>query len=399
MHTAQQSSIWSKNFITVALINFMVMLIYYLLLVTIGIYVVEQFAGSTRIAGLVTGMMVIGCLIGRFLTGFYIERLGAKRVLYVGAVALTLTMALYLLAFSIPLLILIRLLSGIAVGIIGTVTGTIVAFVVPPNRRGEGISYFSLSTILAAAIGPFLGLLLVQHIPYYLLFIMGIAIGMLTLLLALLLKINTFNLPKSQRRKNWLHLSNFIEPKAINISLVVMLVGTGYAAIQAYLSFYAKSYDLITAASFFFVVYAAVILVSRPFTGRLLDIRGENIIVYPSLLLLVMGFLLLSEADSALLLLSASALIGLGFGNFQSAAQAIAVKLSPINKIGQATSTYFILFDLGIGIGPYLLGFVIPWIGYRGMYLICALISALSIILYYFLHANRKITPQIKRLQ
>lgn len=390
MKNITSTQLWGKNFLIVSGINFLIMFIYYMLLVTIGSYVVTEFLASKSLSGLVAGIMVIGCLFGRFITGYFIEIMGCRKVLYIGTILFVITMSLYLIAFNLPLLIIIRFISGIAVGIIGTVTGTVVVYIVPIHRRGEGISYFSLSTILAAAFGPFVGILLIQYVPFTTLFYFGIVVGLICFAIGLFLNIHNLNIGNSQPvNKNWFKLSNYIEPKALNIAIVVMIAGMGYAAIQAYISAYAKEINLITAASFFFAVYSIAILISRPFTGRIIDIRGENIIVYPALLILAFGFILLSQAHSALVLLLSGILIGLGFGNFQSTAQTIAVKVSPFHKMGQATSTFFILFDLGVGLGPYLLGLLEPYIGFRGIYFLASIISLFCIVAYYFLHGRK----------
>lgn len=395
MDNQTQTKLWSTDFIVVSAINLFVLINYYMLLVTIGNYVVDTFAASKSIAGLVTGMMVIGCLVGRFITGYFLEIIGCKKVLFVGIIGFIITMALYLTAFNLPSLIFIRFISGIFVGAIGTVTGTIVVYVVPHNRRGEGISYFSLSTILATALGPFAGILLVQYVHFNILFYFGIIIGVICLLIANLLTANklVINKPTKQSASHkvaWLQLSSYIEPSALRISFIVMLVSIGYAAIQAYLSFYAQELNLIKAASFFFAIYAIFILISRPFSGRLFDLKGENVIIYPTLMILTIGFIVLSIAHSGWALLLSGALIGLGFGNFQSTAQAIAVKVSPHHKVGQATSTYFILFDFGVGLGPYFMGLLIPYTNYNGLYLVCALISLLSLVLYFILHGKKR---------
>ena len=47
-------------------------------------------------------------------------------------------------------------------------------------------------------------------------------------------------------------------------------------------------------------------------------------------------------------LLIAGIALGIGYGNLSSCMQAIAIKVSPSNKYGLATSTYFIGLDIGI---------------------------------------------------
>ena len=83
----------------------------------------------------------------------------------------------------------IRLVNGIAVGIASTATGTIIAQILPATRRGEGIGYYSMSTTLATAIGPFLGLMLAQHVSYFVIFMVCCGLGLFALIVAFTTKI------------------------------------------------------------------------------------------------------------------------------------------------------------------------------------------------------------------
>ncbi|NIV34833.1 MAG: MFS transporter, partial [Anaerolineae bacterium] len=63
-------------------------------------------------------------------------------------------------------LIVNRFLHGIGVGIAATAIATVVAHLIPPSRTGEGIGYFSMSASLATAIGPFIGIFMMQHVEF-----------------------------------------------------------------------------------------------------------------------------------------------------------------------------------------------------------------------------------------
>ncbi|RKJ47344.1 MFS transporter, partial [Butyricicoccus sp. 1XD8-22] len=184
-------------------------------------------------------------------------------------------------------------------------------------------------------------------------------------------------------------LANFIEPKAIPIAFVTLVVAFGYSSVLSYINFYAIEIDQVSAASFFFLVYSIAVLFSRPFTGRLLDLKGANYVMYPAFILFAVGLFLLSIANNGLLLLLAGVLIGLGFGNMQSCTQAIAVKLTPAHRMGLATSTFFIFLDAGLGFGPYILGFIIPFMTYGKLYGILSVVILLSTALYFFLHGKK----------
>ena len=184
-------------------------------------------------------------------------------------------------------------------------------------------------------------------------------------------------------------LSNFLEFKAIPISIIILVISFSYSGVLTFIPLYAKQIHLVEAASFYFLVYAVTVFFSRPLSGRLLDVRGANFVVYPCLLIYAVGMLLFSQASHGIALLLAGVIIGLGYGNFTSSAQAISIKGLPPHRLGLATSTFFIFVDLGFGVGPYLLGSLAPFTGYRGLYLMMAIVILATIPLYYFLYARK----------
>jgi len=156
------------------------------------------------------------------------------------------------------------------------------------------------------------------------------------------------------------------------------------------MNFYAIEQDLIKAASVFFLVYTISVLVSRPFTGRLLDLKGANYVMYPAFVLLAAGLVVLGSATSSLSFLIAASLIGFGFGNIQSCTQAISVKITPRERMGMATSTFFIFLDAGLGFGPYILGFVLGIVSFSQMYLSLGFVAFVTIGLYYAVYGRNE---------
>jgi MFS family permease len=385
-----KAKLWTKDFIVVSSINFLITLIFYLLMVTIAVYAVEEYNASTSQAGLVTGIFIIGTLIGRLFIGRYINAIGRKRTLFIGLVFFTLTAVLYFVNIGLAFLLINRLIHGIAMGMASTATGTIVAQTIPTTRRGEGIGYYSMSATLATAIGPFIGLFMSQHTSYQMIFTFCLALGVISLIIAFFLRVPAMETSEKTTEVRGFKLSNFIEPKALPIAFVTLAIAFCYSSVLSFINFYAIEVDLVETASFFFFVYAIAVLVSRPFTGRLMDLRGANFIMYPAFLLFGAGMLLLSTAHSGLILLVAGALIGLGFGNMQSSTQAIAVKLTPTHRLGLATSTFFIFLDAGLGFGPYLLGFLIPATGYSMLYIIMGIMVLATSVLYFFLYGRKE---------
>jgi MFS family permease len=381
----------TRGFLTVSVINFLVFLIHFLLMVTIASYAVDKFHASTSLAGLVAGIFIIGALIGRLATGRIIEDVGSRKILIIGSLLFIATTALYYAAINLLLLIIIRFIHGIVFGAASTATGTIVAQIIPHGRRGEGLGYYSMGTILAVALGPFAGVLLIQHADFRMIFLFTSILAVISFLISFAVSEPTYESPAQDQvttEKNF-QISNFLEYKAIPISIIILVIGFSYSGVLTFISMYTKEIHLEKAASFYFLVYAVTVFFSRPFSGHLFDIKGANFVVYPCLVIFTMGMLLFSQTHQGLTLLSAGALMGLGYGNFISCAHAISMKEVPPHRLGLATSTFFIFVDLGFGAGPYLLGLLVPYTGYRGLYLMMTMVILATIPLYYFLYGRK----------
>ncbi len=385
--------LWTKDFLIISLENFFVYFTYYLLITIIAVYATDKFHASPSVAGLSVGIFIIGAIAGRLYAGSSIERVGHKKMLYLSFGFYLLTTLLYFAVNSIGFLIVIRMFHGAAFGLTSTATGTIAAEIIPNERRGEGTGYYALSTTMAAAIGPFLGMFLTQHADFNAILIVCAITLSMSFLSAFPLAVPQVNITNKElnyiRKFEW---NNFFEGKAIPISIVTAFICFAYSSILSFLAAYTKSINLIDVGSFFFIAYAAAILISRPFTGRWFDLKGENFVIYPTLFLFLIALILLSQAHHGYSILLAGVILGFGYGNFFASGQALAVKVSPLHRKALATSTYFIFADVGSGFAPFFLGFIIPSLGYRGLYLSMAIFVLATSFLYYFLHGKKMIS-------
>ncbi|PNQ79987.1 MFS transporter [Paenibacillus sp. F4] len=378
--------LWTKNFIILSSVNFIMTLIFFLLNATITLYAINEFDASTGQAGIVAGIFIIGSLLGRLFTGRLIH---SKKILMTSLFLLILTTLLYFVHLNVNFLILNRLLNGITVGIISTIVSTVVIFSLPASRKGEGISYFAISTALATGIGPFIGLVLSQNSNFEMIFSLSLWLGIFSLVIAFFLKFPaTYKTEKNN--KKGIKISDFVEPKVMPIAIIIFFMTFCFSGIVSYLNIYALELGLIDTASFFFMVYTVFVLISRPFTGRIMDKKGANIIIYPALIIYGVGMLLLSSVNSSFTLLLVGALVALGFGNISSITQAIAINLAEPHRVGLATATFFIFYDLGNGFGPSIIGLIIPATGYSGLYVILGLIVLATLFLYYMLYGKKE---------
>jgi MFS family permease len=385
--------LFDRQFVQLWIANTAVMLTYYSLLVCVGPFVTERYRATPAMAGLAAGLTVIGVLVTRAASGYLWGRFSSKQLMVAGMAALVPLLAAYGIDAGIGFVLALRFMHGMAVGLISTVTNTAIVFVLPSARKGEGIGYFTLSNIVATAIGPFFGLLIVHTAGYGPLFVVEMLLGVAGLVASVNSDVpdpppRPLGMREAPAGQSWYMTA--IEPAAVPLSLVMMWVSLGYAAVQTDLALLTAERGLNAYASTFFLIYAVVILATRPQAGRLMDRLTEHHVVYPAMFLFALGLGMIGLAANGTVLLIAGGLCGLGFGNVQSAFQTTIAKTTPHHRLGQANSTYFILFDISLGIGPYLLGLAVPWLGFERLFEALAVTTLIGVPLYYAAHHSRR---------
>src|SRR5690606_14534990 len=111
-------------------------------------------------------------------------------------------------------------------------------------------------------------------------------------------KVPKRRLPDPVQRKPHF-LQTIFERRALPIALTGFVLAAAYSGITTFLSVYADELDLAKQASWFFVVFATMVVLPRPFTGRIFDRYGANVLVYPGILLFAAGMAGLGLAGSA----------------------------------------------------------------------------------------------------
>jgi len=120
-------------------------------------------------------------------TAFFANRLGTKRFYVIALIFFTLGSALCGLAWSLPVLIVFRVIQAIGGATLFPLAITLLFYEFPPQQRGLAIGILSISALMAPAVGPTLGGYLVTYADWPLIFYINLPVGMVALILALLL--------------------------------------------------------------------------------------------------------------------------------------------------------------------------------------------------------------------
>src|SRR6266536_1632664 len=111
---------------------------------------------------------------------------GIKRSYILSLIAFTLGSLLCGLSWSLPLLILFRVLQGLGGAILLPLSFTMIFREFPPEERGLALGTLGVPTLLAPALGPILGGYLVTFVSWRVIFFINIPIGIVAMILAAL---------------------------------------------------------------------------------------------------------------------------------------------------------------------------------------------------------------------
>jgi predicted MFS family arabinose efflux permease len=371
------SRLWTKDFILLSGSNFGMFLTCYFLIPTLPVFSMTVLGLSQTAVGLALAIYTISALIIRPFVGLALDRFGRRLLLLSSFFLFVMFYPLYLAASGFVSLLLIRFLHGLAWGAVTTSGSTSAIDIIPAQRRGEGIGYYGLFITVAMSIGPLLGLWIAGEDHFDRLFYSSLLIGFVSFLLLLWVRFPA--IPKWEPRS--FSIFHLFEKQAFPISLHLMFHSLAYGGLLSFLSVYAIQSGL-GHSGLFFLVMASGIGLMRVLAGRVFDRKGPDQVMIFGILALVLGFPLLAIGTHLFLFLAAGFLIGLGSGVVLPTSQAMVNQLVKPHRRGAVNSTLFTAFDLGIGAGMIITGWISQNQGLNYAFGFFALTSLLALLYY-----------------
>ena len=368
------ASLWNRNFVLILFLNLFIMMAFQMLNPVMPI-LADRLGGSGRIAGLAVGIFTISSIFMRPIAGMLADRHGRKMVFIAGLVLFAACTIGYTWVSAIFLLLTVRFIHGFAWGTTSTASSTIATDVIPKARLGEGMGYVGLAGTLAMAVAPALGLTLVENVGLRFVFPLSFTCLIVCFVIALLIGYQK-QPPAPAAAK-----SSIIESKALFPGLVILLITMTYGSIVTFIALYAEERHVV-GIGLFFTIYAIALFIARPVFGRLSDRKGYAVAVIPGILAIICAMLLLFNADTLPLFCLAGFVYGLGFGAAHSALMAMAVRdVAPMRR-GAANATFFVGFDVGIGIGAIMWGAIAEIASYQMIYALAIIPATLALLIF-----------------
>lgn len=384
------ASIWTSNFTLLCLANFVLFMSTQMLFPSLPGYLLK-IGGNQMDVGYVMGAYTISAMVMRPFAGWLVDSYGRKIIMIFGMVMMLAASLLYTLAGNVSLMTLIRSLHGLAFGLVSTAISTIVVDSLPIGRLSEGMGYFGLTSSLSMAVAPIIGFWLVGKSGYPLLFLAVSLLTVLAFVSSLLVRNTTAPIRASSSSGTGIW-DKLLEKSALLPSGMMFFLAVVYGSVLSYISLYAAERGIAN-IGLFFTAMALAMLVSRPISGRWADRGGINMVLLIGHLALLIGMVITGLSYIIMHFLLAGAFIGLGFGFCLPILQALAVRDAPVHRRGAATGTFFAAFDLGIGLGTILWGYVVATTSYQIMYFTTLLPVVLAGVIYFKFRAFAKVSP------
>ena len=247
--------IFTRDFVFALLAQFASVSIVQILIPTLPIYLSRE--GSTEAEiGVLIGIFFFSSLVLRPFVGKALLKYHEKHFMIAGAVLYGLTSIAYLAAPPFWPFLTVRVFQGIAFAFFQTASITLIVNISPEAHRGRSISYWYLAMNVSGALSPSLGIFLINHFSFTLLFLVCFGLSLCSL----------FFTNKLARRQiaplqdSSLHDGFFLSRKAILPSIINFLSYFMWGALAAFFPLYAINHGVANPGLFFTVIGTTLIL-------------------------------------------------------------------------------------------------------------------------------------------
>ena len=372
-------SFWTRDFL-------LSLASYFFVYMTVSIFfllpvVLEKFGPKQSRIGIIMGIHSVVAIAVRPVFGRLIDIRGGRRIALLG---------LFIFIFAVPffhfvgdagwLPFLLRALTGLGWGISMTATMTMCSDLAPVDRLAKSMGVIGVAGLVANALGPLLAeqLLRVGGPPAL------YNAGLLFLLASVACVLAAREIPKpacaavTANKKAW---SLIPWALAAIVGSVPIFHGAIRGAMIYFIAVFGHSIGIGRVGPFFLVFSAAAIL-TRFRLADLSDRFGRKTVILPAALIIVANLFVIAQVRNFALLMVTGFVGGLGQGLIFPALSTYIIDFLGRENRGLAISLYNSLFDVGMGLGSPLFGWISDMAGYRWMYRVAGIFLLVSTVVF-----------------
>lgn len=369
---AAHEPLWTRNYaLTLASLH-LYFLAWAMLFSTLPLYV--QDARKWQIGWVVGGASGVASVAVRVWSGHTVDRGGRRFWMVWGAAATGALLAAHALTDDPVLLTPIRLLYGVAACFYTSAGMAMLADVLPPTRRGEGMAWYGVVYTATNVYGPWLGLAIAGALGLRAFFVIGGGVLLACALTSAWLHEQPRPSGVADAPRAWFNRA------ALPPTWTFMSLAIAFSVLPAFLVLYATQRELGNAGVFFFVLGLALVA-ARWVGGTLADRYGRTAVIVPGLVLGAGGMALVALASSATMLYLAAPIFGVGFGLGHTGLTILTMDRAREHERGAAMATFALAWDIGT-LGAFVLGFVGDAVDLRALFGVAAALPVVGVLGY-----------------
>ena len=333
----------------------------------------QTLGARTGEIGTIMAMFSVAAILAQTVTGRLVDR-GWRKVCLLFATALLTGIAL---AFGLtaelgwPLYVL-RFLQGLSFAAFMTSSMTLIADLAPAGRRAEAVGIYGTGGLIAVAVGPAVGEVILRVWGFPAFFSATMAAAAAAFACAALVPAPPFTPAPRGPRLGWAGWVGFLP-----VLLPGFQYGLANVVVFVFLPPFARALGLPQVGPFFIAYTGAAILV-RFLGGGLADRVGRTRVIVPALGAMTAGVLLCSGLRATWLLIVIGVLNGTAQGFVMPAANALAFERAPGGRRGQALALYNGANLVGSMLGASGFGWLVQALGYRPAFVLASGVLALG---------------------
>lgn len=335
---------------------------FYMLLVPLPPYLVALGLADWQV-GLVLGAFGVAALVGRPLAGLACDLLGRRTVILTGVGIFALGVISLLLSAEPLWLMAARTLQALGYVAVSTAATARITDLAPPAHQGATLARFGIAaniamTLTPAAVDVALGAVMAEQV-----FVAAVGVAFLCGMMALTFGNRVTAAPAvAGDFRLWV-----LPPPIRQPWLAAVLMGVGFGVWLQFLPLLALRRH-VEPTGLIYATYGVAIILTRLVTGPWQDRGHDRGMAAGGFTLLATGLGLFAFTASLPTYLLATAFVAAGGGILHPLLMALHVRHMPAALRGRAVSTFYLGFDLGNGMGVWVLGFALQWWGLTALF-------------------------------
>ena len=370
-------NILTRDFILGFFAQFIFAIAFNALIPTLPIYLSRLESKDTEI-GVLIGIFSVSSLILRPFVGRGLLKIPERNFMIAGALLFGLTYVAYLLAPPFWPFLIVRVFQGIGYAFFSTASFTLIANISPEAHRGQSVSYFFLGFNISLALGPPLGMFLINQFSFTIFFLVCSGLSLCALFITN--KLGRRQVPPLEDSS--VEDSFFFSRKALPPSIISFFFFFIWGALTTFFPLYAINHG-VDNPGFFFTTIAVMLILGRTLGGKILDLYSREKVLLPCLITFIISMVILVFSKTLPLFIIVAVIWGIGHAFFYPSL--VVYVLDRVgSSLGPAMATFTAISDLGMCLGPVIMGLTINLTSYPIMFLCLFLIGVINLNYFYF---------------